>query len=73
MSDPAKLLAEALKLPKSARASLASSLLDSLDREVDEDAEQAWTDEIARRLKDLDSGNATTVPWSEARRKIFGG
>ena len=39
--DPTRLLQEALKLPPEARAALAASLLDSLDPEVDEDAESA--------------------------------
>ena len=73
MSDPAEILKEALNLPESARAALAGSLIDSLDDEVDEDAEQAWSAEIARRLDELTSGPATTVPWSQARRRIFGG
>ena len=72
MSDPAKVLKEALKLPESARAALAGSLIDSLDSEVDEDAEQAWHAEIARRLDKSNSGSATRVPWSVARRRIFG-
>jgi len=72
MSDLAKVLEEALKLPESARAALAGSLIDSLEDEVDEDAEQAWNTEIARRLDELNSGSARTVPWSEARRRIFG-
>ena len=72
MSDPAEILKEALKLSESARAALAGSVIDSLDSEVDEDAEQAWSAEIARRLDELNSGSTTTVPWSQARRRIFG-
>jgi putative addiction module component (TIGR02574 family) len=72
MKDPAELLKEALQLPVDARAALAGSLLDSLDQEVDEDAETAWQLEINRRIEDLDSGKVKTVPWSEARRRIFG-
>jgi putative addiction module component (TIGR02574 family) len=72
MKDPAELLKEALQLPADARAALAGSLLDSLDEEVDEDAETAWQLEINRRIEDLDSGKVNTVPWSEARRRIFG-
>ena len=72
MSDPAEILKEALKLPEPARAALAGSLIDSLEDEVDEDAEQSWKAEIARRLDKLSSGSATTVPWSQARRRIFG-
>ena len=72
MKDPAELLKEALQLPADARAALAGSLLDSLDQEVDEDAETTWQLEINRRIEDLDSGKVKTVPWSEARRRIFG-
>lgn len=70
--DPNNLLKEALKLPPEARAALAGSLLDSLDQEVDEDAEAAWHTEIDRRLRELDSGKVKLVPWSEARRRISG-
>ncbi len=72
MSDPAEILKEALKLPDSERAALAGSLIDSLDNEVDEDVAIAGAVEIKRRLDTLDSGSAITVPWSEARRRIFG-
>ena len=68
--DPNDLLKEALKLPPEARAALAGSLLDSLDQEVDEDAEAVWQAEIDRRLRELDSGTVKLIPWSEARRKI---
>lgn len=70
--DPNNLLKEALKLPPEARAALAGSLLDSLDQEVDENAEAAWQVEIDRRLRELDSGTVKPVPWSEARRRISG-
>ncbi len=70
--DPAKLLQEALRLSPEARAALAVSLLESLEEEVDESAEAAWADEIAKRLRELDSGAVTPVPWSEARRVILG-
>jgi len=70
--EPNDLLKEALKLPPEARAALAASLLDSLDQEVDEDAEAAWHAEIDRRLRELDSGTVKPIPWSEARRRISG-
>ena len=68
----AKLLEEALKLPPEARAALAGSLIDSLDDAMDPDAEAAWEAEIARRLRELDSGRVRPIPWSEARRTIAG-
>jgi putative addiction module component (TIGR02574 family) len=68
--DPKQLLIEALGLPEEERAALASELLDSLDSEVDADAEAAWAAEIRARVNDIESGRAKLVPWSEARRRI---
>lgn len=67
-----KLLTDALKLPLQARAALAAQLIESLDQEVDEDAKDAWSSEIARRVKELENGKVKTVPWSKARRQIIG-
>lgn len=71
-SDATKLLEAALKLPPEARAAMAGSLLDSLDATVDADAEGKWEQEIARRLKDLDTFPTRVVSWSDARRRILG-
>jgi len=30
----------------------------------------AWEQEIARRIDELDSGKAKTVPWDEVQRRI---
>ena len=68
----AKILDEALRLPAEARAAIADSLIDSLDGEVDPDAEDAWQREIRERIKNLDSGVTKTVPWVEARKAILG-
>jgi len=40
------------------------------DATVDEAAEAAWNQEIARRIEDLDSGKAKTIPWEEVRSSI---
>jgi putative addiction module component (TIGR02574 family) len=68
--DAKHLLAEALRLSDEERAALAGELIQSLDRDVDPDAEAAWSEEIRSRLDRLDAGTATTIPWSEARRRI---
>jgi len=65
-----ELLQKALALPEADRAALAGSLLESLDQVVDADAEVAWRDEISRRISDLDSGRAKTVPWEELRNRL---
>lgn len=70
MTDPRDLLQEAMKLPPEARAALAGSLLESLDTEVDADAESAWAVEIERRLREIEAGTASTVSWDEVRRRI---
>jgi putative addiction module component (TIGR02574 family) len=49
---------------------LAGSLLESLDETVDASAEEAWSQEIARRIEELDSGKVKPIPWAEARRQI---
>ncbi len=67
-----KVLKDALRFPIEARAALAGHLLESLDETVDEDVESAWSKEIARRIDDLDRGKVKTIPWSVARRQIFG-
>ena len=65
-----ELLQQALALSDEERASLAYSLLDSLDTPADENVEAAWNQEIARRIADLDSGKSKTVPWEEVRAQI---
>ena len=68
--DSKQLLVEALRLSEEERAALASELLESLDTEVDPDAEAAWATEIRARVGEVESGRAKTVPWAEARRRI---
>jgi putative addiction module component (TIGR02574 family) len=68
--DSKQLLVEALRLPEAERAALAGELIESLETEVDADAEAAWSAEIRRRVENLNTGRARTVPWAEARRRI---
>jgi putative addiction module component (TIGR02574 family) len=72
MPDVDKVLEQALRFPPEARAGIAGSLIESLDEHLDPDAEQAWVTEIERRIRELDSGQAKGIPWSEARRRIVG-
>jgi putative addiction module component (TIGR02574 family) len=73
MQDEAKkLLDAALRLPLEARAALAGSLLESLEEDGDEGVEAAWADELGRRIRELNEGQATCAPWAVARRRILG-
>jgi putative addiction module component (TIGR02574 family) len=64
-----ELLKKALALPDKERADLAGSLIESLDSAVDEDAEAAWQEEIARRLEEVRSGKVKTIAWDNVRQK----
>ena len=69
--DVSELLKKALALPPEARAALAGSLLESLDdKPADEGVEAAWSEEIRRRIEELDSGKVKPIAWAEARRQI---
>ena len=68
--DAAEILKAALALPTEARAALAASLLESLDTEVDEDAEAAWATEVNRRLAELDGEAVKTIHCAEVRRRL---
>jgi putative addiction module component (TIGR02574 family) len=67
----ADLLRQALTLSDEERATLAASLIDSLDTTIDPDAESGWEREIERRLKELDSRATKTIGWNEVRSKII--
>ena len=66
-----QLTAAALALPEDDRLELADRLMESLDGPPDEDYDRYWAEEIARRLADVRAGTAVTVPWEEARKRIF--
>jgi putative addiction module component (TIGR02574 family) len=66
----ADILKQALRLPPEARAALAGSLLDSLDEPLDLDTESAWEAEIAARIREINEGKVTLIPWAEARARI---
>ncbi len=70
-SNAKKILEEALALPPDERADVAATLLDSLDEAEGEAVEQAWAEEIQRRIQEVESGAVKTIPWSEARRRIL--
>ncbi len=69
--EVAQLLKKALALPPEARAALAGSLLESLEEEpADENVEAAWSEEIKRRIDDVDSGRVQMMPYEEVRRRL---
>ena len=66
-----ELFEEAMRLDPKERATLMSLLVDSLDGESEEGAEEAWRAEIERRIAELDSGQVQTVTWEELRARRY--
>jgi len=50
---------KALELSDKDRAELAHLLLASLDEDVEEGVEAAWDEELDKRVREIDSGQAT--------------
>ena len=57
-------------LSESERAALARELIMSLDGPRDDSVEQAWSDEIVRRVSKVKSGKATLLSREEFRSKM---
>lgn len=64
------ILEQALKLPSAERAQIAEHLIASLDEGPDVDVEQAWQEEVQRRIQQIDRGEVQTIPWEEVRRQL---
>jgi putative addiction module component (TIGR02574 family) len=64
------ILRKALTLPEHERADLIGALIESLDAEVEEGAEEAWRAEIERRAKELESGAVQSIPWEVVRARL---
>jgi putative addiction module component (TIGR02574 family) len=67
-----ELFEEAMRLNPEERAALTGLLIESLEPESEEGAEEAWVAEIERRMVELDSGVAQTIPWDELRVRLYG-
>ena len=53
------------------RAALVGLLIESLEAEPEPDVEEAWHDEIQRRVADIEAATVETVPWEEVRRRLL--
>lgn len=73
--EVSKLLQQALSLSPEEQEALANSLFSNLDREMnegpaEEGVEQAWAEEIKRRVDDIRSGKTRMIPYEEVRRRL---
>jgi putative addiction module component (TIGR02574 family) len=67
--EVSELLRQALALPVDERAALANTLLDSLET-TDHSVQEAWDEEVARRMEDLKAGKSVTVSWEQLHREL---
>ena len=68
--EASDLLKRALALSSDERAALANTLLDSLEAS-NLSVQEAWDEEVARRIEDLKAGRAVTVPWEQLHRELL--
>lgn len=69
--DAEAVLEQALALSEADRADLAGILLQSIEPAAETEVEQAWRQEVARRVAALEAGEVTTVPWEEVRDRLL--
>jgi putative addiction module component (TIGR02574 family) len=65
-----ELYEQASQLPAKDRAELAGMLLESIHAPADDGVEEAWAEEIERRMADYRAGRVKTIPWSEVRAHL---
>lgn len=58
-----------LDLPVSQRAELADALLESL-HPIDPEIQDAWVEEVHRRMKSVEDGTSTLIPGEEVMKEI---
>lgn len=69
MPTPSQIVeAQAMNLPPQERAELAERLWLSVHSK--EEVDDAWDAEVARRIREIDAGEAQTVPWSTVMTEL---
>jgi len=65
-----ELQTKALELHPDERETLAHALLDSLTEEPNPEISESWMAEIDQRIKDVDEGRVTMIPYEQFRDEI---
>lgn len=69
--EVSEVLAKAMQLSPHERGLLIDRLVESLDDEpADPDAEEAWAQEIKRRVDDVRSGKVKLIPGEEVMQEM---
>jgi hypothetical protein len=70
MSDPARVLEDALHLEPAERARVARLLIASLDDTTDDDADELWRDEIRTRIDAVEAGTVGLFEWADVYDRL---
>ena len=65
-----EVLRAALELPPKSRAMLAAHLLESLDGPEQLEVDAAWSQEVERRIRDIDEGRVELIPGEEVLAEL---
>ena len=44
-----------------------------LESEPEEGVEAAWSEEVERRVREIEAGEVETIPWEQVRTELFAG
>ena len=66
-----RILDDALSLSTDVRIDLVEKLLRSLNPPIDEDIDRIWTQEVERRIAQIEDGEVELVPGEEVFAKLF--
>jgi len=66
-----KIKKQALELSDHERAELAHMLIDSLHPEIEFESEEAWSEELKKRIDRYEQGESSTKPWSEVKKNAL--
>ena len=63
-----KIRKQALELSHQERAELAHMLIDSLQPEKEFESEDAWSEELKKRIDRYEQGKRSAKPWDEVKK-----
>ncbi len=63
-----KIKKQALELSSKERAELAHMLIDSLNPVIEFESEEAWSEELKKRIDQYEQGQSSAKPWSEVKK-----
>lgn len=68
--DVDTLAREAARLSSADQHALLDRIVDALTTTAERQVADAWDEELARRVEDLDAGRAASVPWTEVKQRL---